>query len=71
MALLVDEDVRVAGDAGEDLLRILREAITNASRHGHAEKITVRLWQDEHVHLTVEDDGTGFDPGAPVAASGW
>jgi PAS domain S-box-containing protein len=70
VALLVDEDVRVAGDAGEDLLRILREAITNASRHGRAEKITVRLWQDEHVHLTVEDDGTGFDPGAPSRGFG-
>ena len=50
-------------------LRILREAIVNAGRHGLAEKVTVRLWEDDRVHLTIEDDGRGFDPVEPARAS--
>ena len=62
LALEVDADIRVPAYAVENLLRILREAIVNAGRHGLAEKVTVRLWEDDRVHLTIEDDGRGFDP---------
>ncbi|HTN78734.1 MAG TPA: PAS domain S-box protein [Acidimicrobiales bacterium] len=61
LALHVDESIRVDVDAEENLLRILREAVTNADRHGHAEKVSVRLWRDDQVHLTIDDDGVGFD----------
>jgi len=61
LALHVDESIRVDVDAEENLLRILREAVTNAGRHGHADKVSVRLWRDDHVHLTIDDDGVGFD----------
>jgi PAS domain S-box-containing protein len=69
--LHVDDRVRVDPRAGEDLLRILREALTNAGRHGRAEKVTVRLWQDTGgVRLTIEDDGKGFDPAVPTRGFG-
>ncbi|MCK9419086.1 MAG: HAMP domain-containing protein [Nitrospirae bacterium] len=44
------------------LFRILQEAIINASRHANAENVFVVLDAKEHaVHITVEDDGDGFD----------
>ena len=59
-----------AGETEENLLRILREAITNAGRHGQAEKLTVRLWRDSRVHLSIEDDGQGFDASVPTRGFG-
>lgn len=45
------------------LLRILREALNNAARHAHARRIEVRLYTEgERLHLSVADDGSGFDP---------
>lgn len=50
------------------LLYIAREAIANAVRHGNARHIEVALRQDgEHGLLSIEDDGTGFDPGTERA----
>lgn len=48
----------------EALGRIVREACSNAIRHGNASTIVVRLepGTDSRVCLTVTDDGTGFDP---------
>ncbi len=44
-----------------EIVNILREAISNAARHGHARHITIRAEQDENViALAVQDDGTGF-----------
>ena len=52
------------------MLRILREAITNAGRHGQAQKVVVRLWRDDRTNLTVEDDGRGFDSSLPTRGFG-
>ncbi|HEY3275797.1 MAG TPA: PAS domain S-box protein [Syntrophorhabdaceae bacterium] len=42
--------------------RIAQEALTNAVRHAGAHKIVVDLKAvDEELHLTVKDDGHGFD----------
>jgi signal transduction histidine kinase len=44
------------------LLRIVREAITNAIRHGSPKQISITVEGIGHsVAVTVEDDGTGFD----------
>lgn len=46
----------------ENLLQILREAIANAIRHGHASSIVVTLlFRGEEARLEVSDDGRGFD----------
>ena len=50
------------------LLRIMQEALTNIRKHAGASKVWVRLhYQEaEHcVHLTMADDGQGFDPALP------
>jgi signal transduction histidine kinase len=44
------------------LLRIAQEAITNAVKHAAASHLTLELtYHDDHVLLTIEDDGRGFD----------
>jgi signal transduction histidine kinase len=58
----VDRTVEVDGPTRETLLRIVREAVTNAGRHGEAARISIRLTNGAGVHLQVKDDGKGFDP---------
>jgi signal transduction histidine kinase/ligand-binding sensor domain-containing protein len=54
-----------------NLLRIAHEAVTNAARHAGATHIEVALHvDDEAVHLSVRDDGRGFDPEGALLASG-
>jgi signal transduction histidine kinase len=46
----------------DNLLRIGQEAVTNAVRHGHPQRIFVNLVFDAgRVRLSVQDDGQGFD----------
>ena len=46
-----------------DILRIVRELVVNAVRHGHARNVTVAGTRDGNaICFAVEDDGTGFDP---------
>ena len=43
---------------------LLREALTNITKHARAANVTIRLQtSDTHVLLEVEDDGRGFDAG--------
>jgi signal transduction histidine kinase len=59
--LQVSDDIVLSGDVTENLLRIVREAITNAARHGHASTISLTLARDgDVVRLLVSDDGQGF-----------
>lgn len=47
------------------IYRITQEALTNARKHGAASRVSVDIWEDDaQVHLTVQDDGRGFDPDA-------
>jgi signal transduction histidine kinase len=64
LAVLVDvaEEVDMPADVTEHLLRIVREAITNAANHAGANQVTVRLADEDGVRLVVEDDGCGFNP---------
>jgi signal transduction histidine kinase len=51
------------------LLRILNEAMINATRHGAARQILVRLSGDQRgPALSISDDGSGFDVPAAVRA---
>ncbi len=45
------------------LYRITQESLTNVVRHAAAKHLTVRLLvTPDEVHLTIEDDGRGFEP---------
>ena len=53
----------VPSETGHALARVVREATSNAVRHGKAATVSVRLRADRgRLHLVVEDDGKGFDP---------
>lgn len=43
------------------VLQIVREAVSNAARHGHPQRILVTIKQQNGLHLMIEDDGIGFD----------
>lgn len=47
------------------LLRITQQALTNIAAHSGASRVSVRLrHSDDHVELTVRDNGQGFDTGS-------
>jgi signal transduction histidine kinase len=64
LRLDVDPRVAVAPERRDQLLRILREAVTNGVRHGAASSVAVELAGGDGLRLTVSDDGGGFDPSA-------
>jgi signal transduction histidine kinase len=62
---------RLSQDVETAIYRITQEALTNARKHGAASHVNVDLWEDNsHVHLTVQDDGHGFDPEARTLGFG-
>jgi signal transduction histidine kinase len=69
--LQLADDVQVPGEVTENLLRIVREAITNAANHGASEHVRVILERSDALRLVIEDDGCGFDPDRRRAAGGF
>jgi signal transduction histidine kinase len=69
----VDDSIEANADQQHTLLRIIREAVANAARHGNAQHLSVRLGKEgEWRQLVVEDDGEGFDSvGATGANAGY
>jgi signal transduction histidine kinase len=67
LTLELDGDVQVSASTREQLVRIVREAVTNAARHGNAQMVTVALTNGNGLTLRIEDDGLGFEP---VATNG-
>jgi signal transduction histidine kinase len=61
VALALDPGVHVAPDVREALVRIAREAVTNAARHGDAGLVRVELENEHGLLLRIADDGRGFD----------
>jgi signal transduction histidine kinase len=53
----------LAPGAQQTLFRVAQEALANVSRHARARNVRLGLASvQDHVALTVEDDGSGFDP---------
>lgn len=56
-------DCRLAAEVETALYRIGQEALTNAVKHAKAQGVEVTLAEEgQQVHMTVADDGVGFDP---------
>jgi signal transduction histidine kinase len=67
LELELDPAARVSPEWRDALIRIAREAVGNAVRHGGARRIRLAMSSEPTV-LTVEDDGSGFDLDAPRSA---
>jgi len=66
-ALVVDLDNSIEADSDQQhaLTRIVREAVSNAVHHGKATSVRVSLRSAAGSrHMTIEDNGTGFDVSA-------
>lgn len=62
--LAIDPDAlaQLKAETGTQILFILREAISNISKHAQATTSVIRLgMSDGRVRLDIEDDGVGFD----------
>jgi signal transduction histidine kinase len=67
LELDLDDRVAVSPAWEEALTRILREAVTNAVRHGKAPTVNVLLRDVDGILLRVTDDGLGFDVSEPAS----
>ena len=68
----IERAERVAAAVREALVRIMREAVINACRHGRAQQVTVRFsGDDDGLHLGIEDNGSGFDMDATPRGAGF
>lgn len=62
-----DADLAVDAATAAEVGRIMGEALRNAAHHGHAADARVALTRHEGaIHLTISDDGAGFDPAQTV-----
>ncbi len=62
LELDINDSVQADQPQRHALLRILREAVANAARHGGAQQVRIELTRDSMGRrLVVADDGVGFD----------
>ena len=65
------ESTRHTPELETAMYRITQEALTNATKHGHATKAVIDVRENAStVELTVRDDGDGFDPANSTAGFG-
>jgi signal transduction histidine kinase len=59
------EPLRLSADAELTVYRLVQEALTNVQKYARARRVAVSLSADgSHAHLTVHDDGQGFNVAA-------
>jgi|CXWL01.1.fsa_nt_gi signal transduction histidine kinase len=67
----IEPDLALPGEAEITAFRIYQEIVTNIVRHSGAENVSIELYaRDGQLVLAVEDDGSGFDPGAKADGAG-
>lgn len=50
-------------EIGVQVLRVIQEAMSNANKHGNARRVKVEFeYQAGRIHISIIDDGIGFDP---------
>lgn len=66
-------ELRVEDEASRVVLFLaIRELLINAAKHAEARRVCLRLeGRPDAIRVAVEDDGSGFDPSAPLATDGF
>jgi len=60
------QPIRQPPEAHEQVVRVVKEALTNAHKHAESARVTVTLErQGEQAIVCVQDDGAGFDVTSP------
>lgn len=70
---LTGQEEHLNSDTQTILFRVVQEGLNNVAKHSHATSAAIKLDAGESaVHLTIDDDGVGFDPGvrSPDTGSG-
>jgi len=63
--LSLPQTCRLPSVVEEALWRVTQEALSNVARHSQASKVRLHLaWTEQHVTLSLTDNGQGFDPRA-------
>jgi signal transduction histidine kinase len=71
LSLNLDQSLVARPPTQEALLRVAREALTNAVSHGHATSLEVSLVRSrDGLRLEIVDNGTGFDPSSVARGFG-
>ena len=80
--LEIDSSIELAYERGREptrhtpeletaLYRVTQEALTNATKHGHANRAVIEILEHaDTIQLTVSDDGDGFDPATSTSGFG-
>ena len=61
--LYLEPRVVVPDEVHDAFMRIVREAVSNAIRHGRARSVLIRLTRADELVLCIEDDGVGLGEG--------
>jgi signal transduction histidine kinase len=61
LRLDLDPDIQLPMASRHAVVRIVREAVTNATRHGSANEVSVTLSGTDGLRLEIVDNGGGFD----------
>ncbi len=65
IAIEVEPELALAPPVELQVVRIVQEALANVRKHARARCVTIRMRPAEgRLHLTIEDDGVGFEPTA-------
>ena len=62
-------DKVVTGQLAEEVLAVLREALTNVGKHAHASQVVITVAAGDELRLVVADDGEGMR-GVPTNGDG-
>lgn len=62
------DDDALGPEATKEVLYLVREASSNAVRHGGASRLRILVCAADPPDILVEDDGHGFDPAAPAGS---
>jgi len=58
-------------DFHRQIILIVRESLHNIAKHAHATHLRIHAsWDTRTFHLTIEDNGSGFDPNAQYHGNG-
>jgi len=65
------EQLKLSMQQRRDAYLIFKEAVNNLAKHSRASRAAVQFQlENNKLHMTIEDNGSGFDPAAPQISNG-